>query len=377
MTTIKLDRWQARRGTAADLAAVNEVLLDGEVCIETDTNLGKIGDGATNYNSLPYALIGKIDLTGLADGDTLVYNLATSTWGSGAGGAGAGGDDFAVASGTDTITAVFATAPTLVDGLQFKVRAAGANTTTTPTFNPNSLGALTLYKLGGVALAAGDISGAGHELIIRYRASPARYELVNPAGVQTLQGGTHTSIDNTDPRKPAVNVTGLSAGAGYAEGTSFPASPGTSDKFYRNDLNLLCYFDGTRWLTVEEYSLPGTCDELVPLTSTGSTNYKRSPVGSTFAIYLTRWSVSWQTISASTSANYWTVALVSVDSSGSESTLATVSTQSKAAYYRADDVGINAAIPLNTVYLMSRSTKFSSGPAFYPCDAIYYRLIVT
>jgi hypothetical protein len=55
------DRMQERRGTAANLAAVNEVLRDGEICVETDTtwpNGGgrkfKIGPGA--WNSLPYAV---------------------------------------------------------------------------------------------------------------------------------------------------------------------------------------------------------------------------------------------------------------------------------------------------------------------------------
>lgn len=51
---IVFDRMQQRRGTAADLAAVNEVLRDGEVCIESDTGYQKTGDGVTAWNSLQY-----------------------------------------------------------------------------------------------------------------------------------------------------------------------------------------------------------------------------------------------------------------------------------------------------------------------------------
>lgn len=47
-------RLQFRRGTFAQWAAVNPVLAQGELALETDTNKFKIGDGATAWNSLPY-----------------------------------------------------------------------------------------------------------------------------------------------------------------------------------------------------------------------------------------------------------------------------------------------------------------------------------
>ena len=47
-------RFRIRGGTAADLAAVNEVLLRRELCIELDTGNLKIGDGVSPWNSLPY-----------------------------------------------------------------------------------------------------------------------------------------------------------------------------------------------------------------------------------------------------------------------------------------------------------------------------------
>lgn len=41
--------------TAAALAAVNPVLLDGEVVYESGTGRHKIGDGVKAWNALPYA----------------------------------------------------------------------------------------------------------------------------------------------------------------------------------------------------------------------------------------------------------------------------------------------------------------------------------
>lgn len=60
MTQIIKTRLQLRRFTAAEWTAANEVLLDQEPGIETDTATAdgkykfKIGDGATHWNDLPY-----------------------------------------------------------------------------------------------------------------------------------------------------------------------------------------------------------------------------------------------------------------------------------------------------------------------------------
>src|SRR5947207_11560385 len=63
-------RMQQRRGTAADWAAANPVLADGEIGFVTDTGEFKLGNGSTAWNALPAPYIPK----GLADaiGDLLV-----------------------------------------------------------------------------------------------------------------------------------------------------------------------------------------------------------------------------------------------------------------------------------------------------------------
>jgi hypothetical protein len=82
----------------------------------------------------------------------------------------------------DAITANYSPAVTaLVDGIELKVRATAANTSTTPTFAPNGLTARTIVKQGAAALAANDIAGDGHELILRYNLANTRWELLNPS----------------------------------------------------------------------------------------------------------------------------------------------------------------------------------------------------
>ena len=45
---------QLRRGTAAQWTAINPTLAVGEMAVESDTEQFKIGDGVTDWNTLPY-----------------------------------------------------------------------------------------------------------------------------------------------------------------------------------------------------------------------------------------------------------------------------------------------------------------------------------
>lgn len=56
-----------RNDTAAALTTRNEVLLQGEICIERDTGLYKFGDGVAPWNSLPYGGLRGLDETTVLD----------------------------------------------------------------------------------------------------------------------------------------------------------------------------------------------------------------------------------------------------------------------------------------------------------------------
>ena len=55
---------QLRRGTAAQWASINPILLQGELCVELDTEKFKIGNGISAWNSLPYTT-GPMGATGI------------------------------------------------------------------------------------------------------------------------------------------------------------------------------------------------------------------------------------------------------------------------------------------------------------------------
>lgn len=141
-----------------------------------------------------------------------------------------------VATGSsDALTASYAPILTaLVDGQLCFVRAASANTTTTPTFSPNTLPAHPITKLGGTAVVANEWVQY-QEIILRYNLANTRWEILNPGQI------------------PIANVTGASpvpTGAildfgGTSAPTGYLACDGTS--YLRTDQPTLFTAIGTTW----------------------------------------------------------------------------------------------------------------------------------
>ncbi|MFV2058028.1 MAG: hypothetical protein ACC707_16305 [Thiohalomonadales bacterium] len=100
---------------------------------------------------------------------------------------------FMSASGGGTVDAITATfSPVfaaLTNGLTCIVRASGANTSTTPTFKPDSLVVKTIVRWGNQALIAGDIYGADYEMLLRYNSTNDNWELLNPAARSIIDSG--------------------------------------------------------------------------------------------------------------------------------------------------------------------------------------------
>ena len=53
MTSTVFAKIQMRRGMAAEWAAANPILAEGEFAFEIDTGITKVGDGASDYAALP------------------------------------------------------------------------------------------------------------------------------------------------------------------------------------------------------------------------------------------------------------------------------------------------------------------------------------
>jgi hypothetical protein len=56
-------RIKLRRDTAANWTSANPILAQGETGFETDTRMVKLGDGATHWVDLKYAVTGNLKVT--------------------------------------------------------------------------------------------------------------------------------------------------------------------------------------------------------------------------------------------------------------------------------------------------------------------------
>lgn len=92
------------------------------------------------------------------------------------------GVSYAVATGTSDALAVTIPAPPIVltGGTVVYVAAIATNVTTTPTINVNGLGAKAITKLNNAPLAAGDIGGVNHNMVLLYNAVTTSWLLLNP-----------------------------------------------------------------------------------------------------------------------------------------------------------------------------------------------------
>lgn len=110
---------------------------------------------------------------------------------------------------------------------------------------------------------------------------------------------------------------GLSNGSvAWTAGTSFPGSPATGDRYYRTDRHLEYFYDGTRWLTVHEYTASAVQrDGNWPLTANGNNGHISIDQGAN-GIYIVRIAASTTTLATNNGSNYWTTQWTYMTSAG-------------------------------------------------------------
>lgn len=175
--------------------------------------------------------------------------------------------------------------------LTLYLRAASANTTTTPTFTPNSgtIAAKTIVKGNGLALVAGDIAGGGHWIELQYDATLDKWVLLNPAtGVSSNPvNNTLTSTSTTQALSAAqgkvLNDQSFGIGQTYQDVTASRVAStnytnSTSKTIFAlitstggNSMSLSLYINGVLVQNTNTPSSYGGTETLAFLVPTGAT----------------------------------------------------------------------------------------------------------
>jgi len=217
---------------------------------------------------------------------------------------------------------------------------------------------------------------------------------------QTSSGGPFTvgqlacsDLSNaaTSCSTDATNASNISSGSlasargGVPVGTSFPGSPATNDRFYRTDIGLEFFYDGTRWLSTEIFILNTAITQgaLFPLTATQNDALAVAPPPLPGTdIYLLTYRARIFINSGGTAldaSNKWVGNLHKYDSAVSSTTVVTTTIASGAsATVRTFDTTINALLSSSTYLLLESTwTKTGTPGGLFVFESITYRVVST
>jgi hypothetical protein len=156
------------------------------------------------------------------------------------------------------------------------------------------------------------------------------------------------------------------------KGVAFPGSPSNNDLYYREDLDLLCFYHSSAavWLTVNEYSADLQPFSAIPPFVNTTVAYLH-PVRLDFNYYITRWQARVVVNTTNNGSNYWTVALTR-----DGTTVASASTASDAAGAVLMKGGFVSAVHGASNYFSMDALKTGAPGTINLNGSFWYRLVV-
>jgi hypothetical protein len=161
-------------------------------------------------------------------------------------------------------------------------------------------------------------------------------------------------------------------GGGVDSGTSFPGSPANNDIFYRTDRDILYFYDGTRWLTVNLFT-----DQVGFWSNVSAGTTAQSPVWTdAYDQYLVDFRAVMYTSSGSSGSAYWRIDLYTPDGTTLGSTVASVNNASATnASYDRKTASIGALLGTGKDGFVADLVKVTTPGTFYGGCMVTYRLV--
>lgn len=158
-------------------------------------------------------------------------------------------------------------------------------------------------------------------------------------------------------------------------GTSFPSSPITDDLFYRTDRDLLYFYDGTQWLTVNVYA-----QHVSEFVFSGTGTAPMIPIRTDYAVYVTKIVTSYNVATTHDGSNHWSITWRAYEATRTTQTTLNADVTTWAASTAANTWATIELVPTtpnptNRAFLMMGATKVGSPGNATIAANFYYRLI--
>lgn len=160
--------------------------------------------------------------------------------------------------------------------------------------------------------------------------------------------------------------------SGYQEGIAFPSIPSVNDKFYRTDRNILYYYDGTRWLSVQifEHHLADFANA-----SANAGNYT-AVWEAIYDVYVVDYIATMYAASGLSATAYWRFDLYFWDGGTQGAAVASVNNQSGTnATFERKRVSMNTLMGTSIDAISCEITKVNAPGNFFGGAFLTYRLV--
>lgn len=173
------------------------------------------------------------------------------------------------------------------------------------------------------------------------------------------------------------SLSSLNGAAAWNSGTVFPSAV-TGDRYWRTDLGLECYYDGTRWLSVQLFHdiMAQSTDGGIPISATQICGRNTLWSGA-YDLWIV--SVYGTMFSSSLSGSaYWTVTVAKGNTASSFTDIASFNDQSGTdSNWEKKTVAVGALLGASDSTLRWTATKTSTPGPVYVSGAVTYRLVLT
>lgn len=171
----------------------------------------------------------------------------------------------------------------------------------------------------------------------------------------------------------------INSAVAWNSGTSFPGSKATGDRYWRTDLGLEAFWDGTRWLTTQLFREPMQVGNVTMPDTVGTAWGRMAMYGTTFDIWLVNWDISTYVATTNSGTSFWTASLnkyIANDTATAIDSFTTAADTVNTWTKRRRAIG--ASVAAATYFGLSVTGGKTSTPGgIYSASALEYRLILT